>query len=443
MTSASYDTQANETYDYDSGGNRTDGSYDSTLYNRLTTDGTYDYKYDDEGNVIARYEDTSAGNGLDSGDTNITDYAYDHRNRLVSVSTRATYASSPVLVAEYAYDPFDRRIATTYPGGTSTRELYVYDEASPSPFGRGRGEGPGGGNVLLDFLDPDADDELEPFISRRYLNGPALSPTAVDQVLAQENFDGEGSPTGAVWLLTDHQGTTRDVVSYDDGTDETIVETHFAYTAYGAPLDGDTSLTRFLYAGLAYEAASGLHFSATRTYDPVTARWNSPDWIGVNGGDANFYRYAGNSPTNAVDPTGFQYVPQGAGTNGANPNMRPSGVGAHHAAATGPYVNPFVPNPLVNTSRGGNGARGGGTQRPLGGGSVVSRGGMHRVRLVDLAPGQYVGRLGSSGEIVTVRVSGDLIFVTHQDLSVDLHIKDRFAFPPRREEVRRVERPRS
>jgi RHS repeat-associated protein len=303
LTDADYDVQAAEDYEYDANGNRTDGDYDSTLYNRLATDGTYNYAYDDEGNVIARYEDTSAGNGLDDGDTNITDYVYDHRNRLVSVSTRATYASSPVPVAEYSYDPFDRRIATTYPG-TTTRELYVYDNASPSPSGRGQGEG----NVLLDFVDADTEDEVAPVLSRRYLDGPALSGAAVDQVLAQEDIDEEGDPIGAVWLLTDHQGTTRDLVAYDtDVADETTVAMHFSYTAYGQPLSGDTSLTRFLYAGLQYEAASGLHFSATRTYDPVTARWNSPDWIGINGGDANFYRYALNSPTNGADPSGQSF----------------------------------------------------------------------------------------------------------------------------------------
>jgi hypothetical protein len=51
-----------------------------------------------------------------------------------------------------------------------------------------------------------------------------------------------------------------------------------------------------------------LHFSATRTYDPVTARWNSPDWIGLAGGDANFYRYVGNGPGNGVDPSGLDWT---------------------------------------------------------------------------------------------------------------------------------------
>ena len=44
--------------------------------------------------------------------------------------------------------------------------------------------------------------------------------------------------------------------------------------------------------------------SATRSYDPLTGRWTSKDWIDFNGGDTNTSRYVGNSPTNATDPMG-------------------------------------------------------------------------------------------------------------------------------------------
>lgn len=39
-------------------------------------------------------------------------------------------------------------------------------------------------------------------------------------------------------------------------------------------------------------------------YDPTVGRFITEDPIGFDGGDANEYRYAGNSPTNATDPTG-------------------------------------------------------------------------------------------------------------------------------------------
>ena len=40
-------------------------------------------------------------------------------------------------------------------------------------------------------------------------------------------------------------------------------------------------------------------------YDPTAGRFLEEDPIGLAGGDANFYRYCGNSPTNHVDPTGL------------------------------------------------------------------------------------------------------------------------------------------
>jgi uncharacterized protein RhaS with RHS repeats len=44
-------------------------------------------------------------------------------------------------------------------------------------------------------------------------------------------------------------------------------------------------------------------------YDPTIGRWISQDPLGFEAGDANLYRYVGNSPTNATDPSGLQINP--------------------------------------------------------------------------------------------------------------------------------------
>lgn len=47
------------------------------------------------------------------------------------------------------------------------------------------------------------------------------------------------------------------------------------------------------------------------SYDPTIGRWMQEDPIDFEGGDLNLYRYVGNGPTNATDPSGLQI--QGGG----------------------------------------------------------------------------------------------------------------------------------
>lgn len=44
------------------------------------------------------------------------------------------------------------------------------------------------------------------------------------------------------------------------------------------------------------------------TYDPNIGRWLEEDPIGFEGGDVDLYRFVGNNPTSAVDPSGLKVV---------------------------------------------------------------------------------------------------------------------------------------
>ena len=103
ITDADYDYQTDETYTYDSNGNRTITGYTTGDHNRLLTDGTYTYQYDNEGNRTARFVDNDSSGTLNSGDTSITEYEWDHRNRLTKVTERSTYGGAATKIVEYAY----------------------------------------------------------------------------------------------------------------------------------------------------------------------------------------------------------------------------------------------------------------------------------------------------------------------------------------------------
>jgi RHS repeat-associated protein len=81
------------------------------------------------------------------------------------------------------------------------------------------------------------------------------------------------------------------------------------YDAWGNPVNTAGSLpTSFLHKGgqgYQRDADSGLLLLGRRYYDPAEGRFLSRDPIGYGGKDPNLYRYAGNNPVNAGDPSGM------------------------------------------------------------------------------------------------------------------------------------------
>uniref|UniRef100_UPI0032206C09 hypothetical protein n=1 Tax=Thermogutta sp. TaxID=1962930 RepID=UPI0032206C09 len=134
LTAADYDYQSDESYQYDANGNRVtaNGStYTTGTNNRLLSDGTYRYLYDAEGNRTHRFIDANANGQLDAGDTDITQYTWDHRNRLTKVEHRSSYAAAVDHVVEYAYDYANRwvykRLDDDGDGHAEQRRIFIYD----------------------------------------------------------------------------------------------------------------------------------------------------------------------------------------------------------------------------------------------------------------------------------------------------------------------------
>ena len=267
VTGADYDYQTDESFSYDENGNRTETGFTVTANNLTTSDGTYNYTYDKEGNRTKK-------TNISTGD--YVEYEWDHRNRLTSVTFK-TSAHVKTKQVEYDYDVFNQRIAKRIDAdGNGTFEsayAYVLDAD----------------DVVLVFDETDA-------LEHRYLQGPS-----VDQILADENAAGE-----VYWSLADNLGTVRDLVEYDDVTDTTSVVNHLTYNAFGE-IASETDSTKtpiYAYTGREWDADADLFYYRARWFDPQIQQFISEDPIGFEAGDVNLRRYVSNKSSLATDPTG-------------------------------------------------------------------------------------------------------------------------------------------
>ena len=283
LTGADYTYQDDEAYGYDANGNRTMTGYATGDNNLVLSDGVYDYQYDAEGNRTRRTD-------IASGE--VTDYDWDHRNRLTRVTIKASDQGPVTKDILYDYDAFNRLVGKTVAHGNDPAEpedvtYFIYDGE--------RWERGNAGDHLALVFDGNGD------LTNRYLHGPA-----VDQILADEQLDSLTTPGEVLWPLTDNLGTVRDLAAYDDATGDTTVVNHRTYTAFGQILSetDPTIQHRFAYTARHWDEHAGLYYYRARWYDPVLGRFLSEDPIGFEAGDANLVRYVENSTTNFTDPTG-------------------------------------------------------------------------------------------------------------------------------------------
>jgi RHS repeat-associated protein len=90
-------------------------------------------------------------------------------------------------------------------------------------------------------------------------------------------------------------------------TSSGALKNHAAYTSAGVKVsDTDAAFALvFGFTGRIIDADTGLQNNLHRWYDAKVGRWISEDPIGFEAGDANLYRYVGNSPTWLTDSSGL------------------------------------------------------------------------------------------------------------------------------------------
>jgi len=292
LTGADYDYQTDESYSYDANGNRTMSGYATGDDNQLTSDGTYRYLYDAEGNRTARFVDVNTNGQLDSGDTNITEYTWDYRNRLTNVTERATYGGAATKSTDFAYDYVNRLVSETAdPDGAgeegAEETFFAYD----------------GNQIALQFNGSESSD-----LAHRYLWGPA-----VDQVLSDEQVTSLGTAGSVLWPLTDKLGTVRDLAQYNPVPDTTTVANHRVFDAYGKLTSETNSAVDNLFAftGRQFDEATALQNNLNRWYDSTVGRWVSQDPSGFNAGDNDLYRYVTKGSLGVRAHLDDSYTPHG------------------------------------------------------------------------------------------------------------------------------------
>jgi RHS repeat-associated protein len=268
LTGANHTLLPDEFYTYDANGNRTSSHLHSSGYvtgpnNQLQSDGEFNYDYDDEGNLILKTEIATG---------NITEYVYDHRNRVVRIEERS---SGGIILSEceYVYDVEGRRIATILDidgVGPAIAETtyYTYN----------------GDNTWADF------NGLSQVIARY------LYDNDIDRILARWR-----AGSGTTWYLTDRLGSIHDLVDSAG-----VVINRINYDSFGRVLmqTNPGVSDRFLFTGREFDSNLGQYYFRARYYSPSIGRFIQVDPIGFEARDANLYRYVFNSPTFDSDPTG-------------------------------------------------------------------------------------------------------------------------------------------
>jgi RHS repeat-associated protein len=115
----------------------------------------------------------------------------------------------------------------------------------------------------------------------------------IDEIFSRADFTGNFTP------LKDALGSTIALV---DASGNLV--TQYSYDPFGnTTVSGAANSNAFQYTGRENEG-NGLYFYRARYYSPLLGRFVNEDPLGFDGGDVDLYAYAGNDPTDNVDPLG-------------------------------------------------------------------------------------------------------------------------------------------
>lgn len=292
---ASESAFSNETFTYDSIGNRISdvgglSSYDSAKQN-LLEDTKYSYQYDNDGNLAGKTEKST---GL------YTKYIYSSENLLTAVQIYQTVlALNPLKVVSFNYDALGRRmrksvVDSSFPldvKKTFTRQ-FVYDR----------------NEILLEF------DGSANLLARYTHSGLRTDDILAADVTSFGVTQKLAPSVGSYMFLKDQLGSIQNIADSNGN----VVE-KYTYSAYGKNVgirDGSGAditsnpLLSFSYgfAGREWDRETELYYNRARYYDPSVGRFLQQDPYAGAIEDpittVNRKVYAGGNPQNLTDANG-------------------------------------------------------------------------------------------------------------------------------------------
>ncbi len=208
--------------------------------------------------------------------------SYNNLNQLTNLSGQAlSFDADGNLLADgqrnYSWDAENRLIGITYPGQSGKATAFAYDglgrrtAIASTPVG-------GGTAVTTSYI----------WCGARLCQARNASNSVTREYFSEGEYV-PGSPAQPYYYGADQIGSVRRVFA------STSSAPPYSYDPYGNPLQGTAPLTDFGYAGMFYNADSGLYLTQYRAYDPVAGRWLSRDPLGED--SVKFSdRHGGRSP---------------------------------------------------------------------------------------------------------------------------------------------------
>jgi RHS repeat-associated protein len=249
---------SSEAFSYDAVGNRTDKNAVVITGNRYQQFNGLSYAYDNDGNVIQKYDPSRFNR----------QYFWSAENRLDSLRQDSWYR------VKYEYNALGepvRKLKGDVNGALSVDRYYIWD-----------------GDDLIAELDKDKHRVVE------YVNNPGT---------VDEPFSIMVGPTAPTAIRFERQDELGNVIGeIENGAVGQVVD----YTAWGTPTVKNKSDNRLYWKGLMWEGdIVNLYYMRNRWYDPDDGRFLSEDPIGHDGG-INLYAFGDDDPINAADPDGLQ-----------------------------------------------------------------------------------------------------------------------------------------